>query len=437
LSEKLPRVLGTFDLISLTLGSVIGSGIFIVPAIVFTQTGGQLGPALLVWAVGGVLSLLGALTYAELAAMKPESGGIYVYIRDAFGGFLAFLYGWALFLVIGTATVATLAVAFTSYLREFVPLSPLAAKLVAVAMIAVIAIINAIGTRRSANMQNWTTAIKVIAILLMSVLLIAGGNELGNTPLAMPSLETSLLLAMGAAMLGVLWAYEGWHFVTYSAGEVVDPQRNFPRGIIIGTAALIGIYLLANVAYIAALGMPKGMTSERIATEAVTATLGAGAGKLVALAILISMFSAANATVLTATRVYFAMAQDGLFFKRMGAVHEKWKTPAFAIIVSCGWAAVLAATGTFEQLLTYVVFVGWAFYSIGAASIFFYRRRAPDAVRPFRVPGYPFTPWLFIAIAMVIVINTIWLHPGRAAIGVGLVLLGIPVYWFWKRKKST
>lgn len=437
MTDRLPRVLGALDLVGLTLGSVIGSGIFLVPAIVFTQTGGHLGPALLVWAVGGVLSLLGALTYAELAAMRPEPGGIYVYIRDAFGGFLAFLYGWALFFVIASATVATLAVAFTSYLREFLDLSPPASKAVAVAMIAIIAVINAIGTRRSANVQNWTTALKVGAILLMSVLLIGGGRELSNTGWAMPSLDAPLLAGMGAAMLGVLWAYEGWHFVTFSAGEVVDPQRNFPRGIIIGTAALIGIYLLANVAYVAALGVERGMASERIASEAVTAIFGAGAGKLVALAILVSMFSAANATVLTATRVYFAMAQDGVFFRRMGTVHPAWKTPAFAIVTSCAWAAVLAASGTFEQLLTYVVFVGWAFYSVGAASIFWFRRNEPDAPRPFRAPGYPATPWLFIAIAAVIVVNTVWLQPARAAIGIGLVLIGIPVYWFWKRRKST
>lgn len=437
MTDKLPRVLTAYDLVALTLGGVIGSGIFIVPALVFVQTGGRLGTALFVWAAGGVLSLLGALTYAELAAMKPESGGIYVYIRDAFGAFPAFLYGWALFLVIGSATVATLAVAFASYLREFLPLSALAAKAVAVAMIAVIAVVNVIGTRRSANLQNWTTAIKVLAILLMSVLLIAGGQGLAGAELAPPGIETSLLLGIGAAMLGVLWAYEGWHFVTFSAGEVIDAQRNFPRGIVIGTAALIGIYLLANVAYIAALGMQRGMASERIATEAVTAILGPGAGKLVGLAILVAMFSAANATVLTATRVYFAMAQDGLFFERMARVHPAWKTPAFAIAASCAWAAVLAASGTFEELLTYVVFVGWAFYSVGAASIFFYRRRRAELPRPFRVPGYPWTPWLFIAIATLIVVNTVWLHPGRAAIGVGLVGLGVPVYLFWKRRRST
>jgi APA family basic amino acid/polyamine antiporter len=437
MSDSLPRVLGKFDLISLTLGSVIGSGIFIVPALVFTQTGGHLGTALLVWTVGGVLSLLGALTYAELAAMKPESGGIYVYIRDAFGGFTAFLYGWAVFLVIGSATVATLAVAFASYLQELMPLSAPAAKAVAVGMIAVLALVNVIGTRRSANLQNWTTAAKVAALLVMSALLIAGGGMTREAEVRLPGPDTALLLGVGAAMVGVLWAYEGWHFVTFSAGEVIDPQRNFPRGIVIGTAALIVIYLLANVAYVAALGMPRSMASERIASEAISAVLGPGAAKLVAIAILVSMFSAANATVLTATRVYYAMAKDGVFFRRMAAIHPGWKTPAFAIVASCAWSALLAVSGTFEELLTYVIFVGWAFYALGAASVFRYRRTAPDAPRPFRVPGYPWTPWLFVGIGAAVVVNTVWLHPARAAIGFGLVALGVPVYGFWKRRTST
>ena len=432
-NQKLPRVLRFSDLVLLTVGSVIGSGIFVVPATVLTQTGGQLGLALFVWVAGGILSLLGALAYAELAAMKPESGGIYVFIRDAFGSSVAFLYGWALFLVIATATVATLAVAFSAYLRELVPLSPLAMKAVSVLMIIAIAAINALGTRRSANLQNWTTAIKVGAILLMSVLLLARGDGLNEMSVALPELEGSILMALGAAMLGVLWAYEGWHYITFSAGEVIDPQTNFPRGIIVGTVALIGIYLLANIAYVAALGVQRSAASERIAAEAVAAILGPGAGKLIALAILISMFSAANAVVLTSTRVYFAMARDGHFFERMGSIHARWQTPAFAIVASCAWAAVLAMSGTFEQLLTYVVFTGWAFYALGAASIFYYRRRAPDAPRPFRVPGYPWTPLIFVLVAAAIVLNTVLLHPGQTAIGVALVLLGVPVYWFWRR----
>jgi basic amino acid/polyamine antiporter, APA family len=304
-------------------------------------------------------------------------------------------------------------------------------------MIAVLAVINVLGTRRSANMQNVTTAIKVGAILIMSVVLLVSGHGLEGVSIAPPPMEVSSLVAIGAAMVGVLWAYEGWQYTTFSAGEVLDPQKNFARGIILGTAALIGIYLLANVAYVAALGLQRGAASDRIAAEAVAAVFGPGAGRLIALAILISMFSAANANILCATRVYFAMSQDGVFFKRMAAVHPRWKTPAFAIIASSAWAAIMAASGTFDQLLTYVVFTGWAFYGLGAAAVFFYRRREPNAVRPFRVPGYPVTPALFIGAAAAIVLNTIYLHPGQALIGIGLILLGAPVFWYWRRKKSA
>lgn len=432
----LPRVLGFRDLFLLTVGSVIGSGIFIVPATVLQSTGGQLGPALLVWIAGGVLSVLGALTYAELVAMKPEAGGIYVYIRDACGGFVAFLYGWALFFVIASATIATLAVAFAAYLGQFVQLSTWSARAVAVGMVVVLAVVNVVGTRRSATLQNWTTAIKVGAILLMSLLLLRAGDGLAETSLAAVPMESSLLMGMGAALIGVMWAYEGWHCVTYSAGEAIDPQRNFPRAIVLGTAALIGIYLLANVAYVAALGPQRSAQSERIAAEAVEALLGPNAGKLIALAILVSIFSAANATVLTASRVYFAMARDGIFFSKMSEVHSRWQTPAFAIIASCLWAAVMAASGGFDELLTYVVFAGWIFYGLGAASVFHYRRREPDAIRPFRVPWFPWTPLIFLLAATAIVSSTVVVHPGRALLGTGLILLGAPAYWFWRRQKT-
>lgn len=433
----LPRVLGFRDLFLLTVGSVIGSGIFIVPASVLQSTGGQLGPALLVWIAGGVLSILGALTYAELVAMKPEAGGIYVYIREACGGFVAFLYGWALFFVIASATIATLAVAFAAYLGQFVQLSPWGARAVAVGMVLVLAIVNVVGTRESATLQNWTTAIKVVAILVMSGLLLGSGDGLAEASLPAVTTETSLLAGMGAALIGVMWAYEGWHCVTYSAGEAIDPQRTFPRAIVWGTAALIGIYLLANVAYVAALGPERSAQSPRIAAEAVEALLGANAGKLIALAILISIFSAANATVLTATRVYFAMARDGIFFSKMGEVHSRWQTPAFAVIASCLWAAVMAASGGFDELLTYVVFAGWIFYGLGAASVFYYRRREPQAIRPFRVPGYPWTPLIFLLAATALVLSTVLVHPGQALVGTGLILLGAPAYWFWRRQKAS
>lgn len=433
----LPRLLGFKDLVYLTVGGVIGSGIFIVPASVLQLTGGQLAPALLVWIAGGVLSTLGAFTYAELGAMKPECGGLYVYIRDTFGGFVAFLYGWALFWVISSATNATLAVAFAAYLGELIPLSPWAARGVSVGMIVAITVINVIGTRQSADVQNWTTLLKVAAILLMSVALLVKGDGLTAASLVPSTMNVSLLAAMGAAMIGVLWAYEGWHYVTFSAGEVIEPQRNFARGIILGTAALIVIYVLANLAYVAALGTARSAQSERIAADAVSTIFGSGAGKLIAVAILISMFSAANATALTATRVYYAMSRDGVFFNKMAEVHPRWNTPAFAIVVSSIWSAVLAATGKFEDLLTYVVFAGWIFYGLGAGAVFYYRRREPDAVRPFRVPGYPVTPVLFMLASGVVVVNTLFVSPVEALKGVALILLGAPAYWFWRRRNSV
>ena len=434
MAQTLARTLTKKDLVLLLVGTVIGSGIFLVPGGVVQQSGGHVGLALTVWFLGGVLSLLGALTYGELGAMNPAAGGIYVYIRDAFGRLPAFLYGWTLFFVISSGSLATLAVAFSRYLDQLIDLSPLVARLVSIAVIVIITIINVVGTRRSANVQNWTTGVKVAAIVVMSLALIALGERLGSIGgQAWPEIGTAALISgVGTAMIGVLWAYEGWQYVTFAAGETVDPERNFPRAMLIGTSALIALYLLPNVAYIAALG-PEGVArSGRVASEAVTALMGPTAGTLIAAAILVSIFSAANGLTLTAPRVYFAMAKDRVFFSRLADVHPRFGTPAFAIVVSSAWAVLLAATGTFEQLLTYVVFAGWIFYALGAASIFVYRRTRATASRPFSVPLYPFTPLLFILAAAAIVINTLVAQPGRAAIGLAVVLLGVPVYLVWR-----
>jgi APA family basic amino acid/polyamine antiporter len=234
-------------------------------------------------------------------------------------------------------------------------------------------------------------------------------------------------------MIGVLWAYEGWQYVTFSAGEAINPQRTFPRAIVIGTASLVGIYLFANVGYLAALGVDGVAGSDRVAAEAVGAIVGPGSAKLIAAAILVSIFSAANGLTISAPRVYYAMARDGLFFRTLGDVHPRYGTPAVSIVAGTIWAMVLAASGTFEQLLTYVVFVGWIFYGLGAACVFVLRRTQPDADRPFRVPGYPWTPLLFITAAAALVANTIATQPGRAAVGIGVVLLGLPVYFIWRK----
>jgi basic amino acid/polyamine antiporter, APA family len=431
----LPRILNMRDLVLLVIGTVIGSGIFLVPGAVLRPVHNSIAIAMTVWLTGGVLSLLGALTYGELSAMRPEAGGLYVFIRDTFGPLLAFLYGWTLFFVISSGSIATLAVAFSNYLSEFAPLSPWSAKLVSVLMIAVIAVVNVRGTRQSADLQNVTTAIKVAAIVLMSaVLLWFGENPIFSRPVASATGHAgSLLSGFGLAMISVLWAYEGWQYATFSAGETTNPQRDFPRAFLIGSAALIGIYLFANLGYLGAIGPENVAGSNRVAVTALAAVVGPTAAKLVGLTILLSIFSAANSIILTASRVYYAMANDGLFFKRLSEVHPRFGTPAFAIISAAIWAAVLAASGTFEQLLTYVIFIGWIFYALAAASIFVYRKRAPAASRSYRVPGYPYTPIVFIVAAMALVVNTIVTQPGRSAVGLGIVCFGIPAYGVWSR----
>jgi len=357
-----------------------------------------------------------------------------VYVRDAFGPLTAFLYGWTFFLVIATGSAATLAVASTSYLQPFVALGPIGQKLAAVALLGVVAAINVRSTRRSADVQNWSTAIKVGALLIMSVVLVLSrrGAPAAAAPFWPVSFTPSILSGMGLGLIGVLWAYEGWQYVTFSAGEAMNPQRTFPRAIVLGTASLMGIYLFANVGYLAALGTEGVARSDRVAAEAVGAIVGPGAAKLIAAAILVSIVSATNGLTITAPRVYYAMARDGLFFRKLAEVHPRYGTPAVSIIAGTLWAMVLAVSGTFEQLLTYVVFVGWIFYALGAACVFVLRRTRPHAERPFRVPGYPWTPLLFILAAAALVANTIATQPGRAAVGIAVVLLGLPVYFVWR-----
>jgi APA family basic amino acid/polyamine antiporter len=432
-SSGLQRSLGSTDLALITAGTVIGSGIFLTPGIVLQNTGARTGVALGVWAVSGVLSLLGALTYAELGAMKPHAGGLYVYLRDAFGPLPAFLYGWASFAVISSGSVATLAVAFSGYLGGIVPLGGLPRQVISVAVIAVATAINVAGTRRSANVQNWMTAAKVGGLLALSAILLAQGHAAAATPGAFPPLPaTSFAAGVGAAMIATLWAYEGWQYVTFSAGEARDPQRSFPRAITVATVGLIALYLLVNLGYLAALGPEAAARSERIAADAVGTVLGPVAGTLVAVLILVSISSALNGLILTTPRMYYSMAQDGVFFRRLARVHPGFGTPALAIGALAVWSAFLAATGTFQQLLTYVVFAGWIFYALGALSVFVYRRREPEAVRPFRTPGYPVTPTLFVAAAVLLVLNTIATQPARAGVGLTLVATGVPAFYAWR-----
>jgi basic amino acid/polyamine antiporter, APA family len=435
---ELARVLGLGDLIAVVLGTVIGSGIFILPGVVMAEVGGHASVSTAVWVIGGALSIMGALTFGELGAMAPEAGGLYVYVRDAFGPFLAFLFGWTQFLVIASGSVAVLAVATRDQLGALVPLTPLAAKLTPAIVIAGFSAINVFGTRKSAGVQAFGVATKVGAIVVMAValLLVAGhGARGGGVPEPLPPMSgTELLSGVGLALVATLWAYEGWAYVTYSAGEARDPQRNFAKGIFIGTFGVVLLYLIANIAYVHALG-PEAMarSGNHVAAEAVTVTFGPAARVLIVLVAEVAVCSALNSIILTAPRIYYAMARDGLFFKRLADVHPRFGTPATAIIASGVWAMVLA-TGGYVQLITYVTGAAWVFYGLGAATIFWYRRNRPNVPRPFRVPGYPITPGLFTLAAVAIVLDVAITTPLRAAASLGVIGLGALVYPIWKRQ---
>jgi APA family basic amino acid/polyamine antiporter len=441
---SLIRTLTLRDLLFLFIGSVIGSGIFLTPGLILRQLDGSVGLSLLVWLVGGILSLLGALTYAELAATNPEAGGLYCYIRDGFGRMPAFLYGWCLFLVIASASIAALARAFTRYLAEIIPLSPIASTVASVAMIAIVTAVNVWGTRKSSDLQNWTTFVKVGIIVVLSAILFALGRHASDLPPAFGTTQRgfSLFSNFGLGMVAVLWAYEGWQFGTYSAGEVVEPQKSFPRSFLLGSLILVALYLIAVLAYLFALGPAVATASDAIAATAVAAVLGPWAGKLVALTILISTFSAANSVILTAPRVFYAMANDNLFFKKLAEVHPRFHTPAAAIVALGIWSAILACAGKFSELIGGVVFIGWIFYGLGAAAIFPLRRASHGKVIPYRVPGYPWTPLIFVLAAAAIVGNAVvlaFLDPAQfrnLAAALLLLLLGLPAYFFW-RKRST
>jgi len=437
MTQPLRRTLSLRDLIFIVVGTVIGSGIFLTPGAV-VQNAGSGGMALIVWTVGGILSLLGALTFAELGAAKPDSGGLYVYLKDAFGPALAFLYGWTMFLVIGSGSLATLGAAFPRYVAVFVPVSPAAARAIAVLMILVVTLLNIRGTRQSADVQGVATLLKAGVIVALAAVLVVSSGGAGRTGSWWPDhFSIATLTGSITGMIGVLWAYEGWQYVTFSAGETVDPQKTFARGIVVGTLLLIGIYVFANVGYFAALGVDGVAASKTVASDAASAALGPWAAKVLSAVILVSIFSAANGLTLTLPRLFYAMARDRLFFARLAEVHPRFGTPAAAIIGTAVWSSVLVLSGSFEQLFTYVVFMSWLWFALAALAIFAYRRSEPDAPRPFRTPGYPVTPVLFVLAALVIVVNTIVAQPIQSLVGLGLALIGVPAYFWWRPRKST
>ncbi len=431
---QLKKALSRFDLTMIAIGSMIGSGIFLTPSIIARAIP---FPSLIifVWLIGGLQALCGALTFAELGSMMPGAGGVYVYLSEGYGKLAGFLYGWAYFLVVNTGGIAALSIAFATYFGYFVHLNPIGIKIVAVTGIFILTVINVYGVKIGGIFSDIFTLLKLLGIfgvILIGFLL--GSSHITNFTISILNPETHWS-GIALAMVGVLWSYGGWQHATYTAGEAKNPKRDVPIAMIIAASAVTAIYIAINIAYMYLLPVNAIASSSSLAADAVKTVIGPIGGGLIALAIFISTFGTAGIYTLTAPRIYFAMASDGIFFKQVSLIHPKYNTPYYAIIFQSAWAVILILFwGTFENLISYVVFTDWIFFALTAATIFIFRRKMPDVKRDYKAFGYPFTPLFFIAIAVWFVINTLIEKPEQAIAGIIMLGLGVPVYLYWKKR---
>ena len=427
------------------IGGIIGSGIFLNPAVV----AGRVGTAsltLLAWVLGGVVALLGAFIFGELGARLPRVGGGYAYLRDAFGPLPAFLYAWALLLMIATGAIAAVAFTFASYAAALFGIAPSALPWVAVSAIAVLSVLNYVGVQPAAWTLNVLTVLKLSALagLIVAGLLLAPSGTvltgLKTAPLTPPIGFSPVALALAAAFVPVLFSYGGWQQTNFIAEELIDPERNLPRALVLGVLGVVTVYLLANLAYLRILGVERLAASTAPAADTMMAVLGDRGKTLISVGILISTFGFLDLVIMVSPRVYQAMAADGLFFRSFAKLHPRFRTPAIAIVAQGVWAMVLIATRTYGQLLDYVTFADWIFFGTTAATIAVYRRRESGVgdrgSGGFRLPGYPVTLIVFLLAAAYVVIGSIWSNPGNAIRGTGLLLLGVPVFLYWYRQKT-
>ena len=437
-AAELPRKLGLLDAALLLVGAVIGSGIFVVPSLIARRIP-EPGLVIAIWVFSGLLVLCGALTLAELGAMLPHSGGLYVYIREAYGPFWGFLYGWTTFLVAMAGPIAALTAAFLLYFQYFVPLPFWLEKTLGILLILGLGWINCRGVVWGARVQNLFTFLKVagLAMLVVLALVMRHGRIDHFAPLWPAQFPPSLLSAVGMAMVSTLFAYDGWHFVGFAAGEIRQPQRNVPLGIVTGTLIVIAVYVSANLAYIYVLGQPAIAASNRVAADAMVAMIGPTGGTLITLAILCSTFGAISANVLAGPRIFFAMARDGVFFRWAAAIHPRFETPANSIWLLSIWAAILTLTGGYEHLITMAMFAAWILFAMAVGSVIVLRRRHPEWPRPYRVPGYPWTALVFVLVAAAFVVNTLVTSTRSSLFGLVLLVAGVPAYVYWKGRTKA
>lgn len=472
-SATFVRSLGLFSTITLIVGAVIGSGVFMKPALMALQLG---SPLLLlgVWVLAGIITLFGALTNAEIAGMITETGGQYVYFQRMYGELVAFLYGWSVFAVTFTGGLASIAYVFAEYAQFFMtlprfsteversfvlilpyigsitPLANMGVKALTILVILVLTVVNYVSVRAGGTVQNVFTVMKVLAIgaLVGAVFVAPSGNIANFTHNAPSGIPTgfALLAAIAMATSGAFWAYDGWNNITYIAGEVKEPQRTIPRALLLGMVTVIGVYVLINVAYIYILPIERIAASPLVASEAATVALGSIGGAFIAIAVMISTFGTTNGNILAGARLYYAMARENMFFRSVGVINSRTQTPARSLLVQAVWSSVLVLSGSFDMLTDMLIFVSWLFYALGAAGVFVLRRKMPDTPRPYKVWGYPLVPAVFVVFAcvflVVTVVNDVSAYRSGAspvvnsALGLVLTATGLPLYWYFRRRNK-
>jgi basic amino acid/polyamine antiporter, APA family len=430
----LRRELNLFDAVAVVVGTIIGSGIFLLPSSIAAQIN-SFGVVLLVWVIGGLLTLFGALSLAELGSIYPGTGGLCTYLRHCYGPLPAFLYAWALLVMVQSGSIAALGVAFGLYSGQVLHLNGMEEKVFSVVAILGLTSVNCVGIRGGKLVQNLIAVAKISGLAALIILLgLKGSRPMHLFEITAPPQGHALSFAgFGIALVAVLWAYEGWHVVSFVAGEMKKPRLDLPRSLFLGSSIVLLIFVAANIGYYHTLSAAEIRSSDAVATLAVGKTLGPTAATSLSLLILVSVLGSMNGLILTGPRVYYAMARDGIFPRVFKQLSDRYCTPVIALTAQGLWAAILAATGSYEQLFTDVIFTGWIFYGLAVAGVLVLRRSQPQLQRPFSVPGYPWPSLLFCIAAAGVIFNTLIERPAGASLGLALVATGIPVYLLGNR----
>ena len=424
-----------FSAVAVLVGITIGSGIFRTPSTVAADVG-TLGAIALIWILGGVIALFGALTLAELAAIFPRSGGIYVYIREAYGPLPAFLFGWTELLVIRPSALGAIAVIFATYTASLFGYPESAVRWIAMAAIIVLALANMRSLLWGAFISNLTTGAKVAALAGVALIAFAFGDPSTGALSGAFTFQPNSWTGFGLALIAVMWTYDGWADLTFVAGEVKDPERTMPRALVLGTSVIIAIYLLVNLAYLFVLPINEMATSTLVAADAATKIFGSAGAAIISALVMLSAFGGLNNSTMVGPRILYAMADDDLFFRPIAWVHPRWQTPFMAVLLTSALGVAYVSFRGFERLADDFILGIWPFYALAVGAVFILRRRRPDLERPYRTAGYPIVPIVFLLASVLMLGNSLIKQPGATLLDFGLIIVGIPVYMIWTRLRA-